>query len=562
MHHFRTTRSLSLLTLSLGTPLALATPKDTLVYQIPAAITSTEPAQAVATFDVLPVQQLYEGLYLNTFGVYTPLLATGLTQSKDGKVSTFTLRRNVKFHDGSAMTCADAEYSLRRTLVVGNEISQAAQIRSTILSIDGFTPEVKQTFTFAKLSKLVRCNAAGQLVLTLERNVPSLLDALTQVYIVPRRALVAGGDWSGTAKDFAAFLGKDVSNSLLAQKPLGTGAYSFVARDASRLVLRAFPGYWGGAAPLKNVILQKVDSDTARVLALQKGDADISIIPDRDTLGRLKADAGVTVYEDLPVRDQAPVVLFNQNIQGGTSLGAGQLAENNIPVNFFSDVHVRRAFAAAFDLPTFTRDALQGKGLAMNTSLPPNNWANDPSLKAPVYSLKVAEAELRQAFGGKLWTTGFTVPIDFSAGSGLSQVVAEIFKQNLESLSPKFHVEVSSMELSAGNAALLSGKLSATALTWGGADPDTVLRGLYSQSGILANAVNFKDAKLERLLDDANNAVGQSARKPLYRTLLRYLGEQTYGFPLAVPLNFAATSSALKGYAAFNKTGLLRTLSK
>lgn len=376
-------RSLIALTIALAASPALATPADTLVYQISSATASVEPAQAVVTYDVLPVMQMYEGLYLNNFGKYEPLLATRFTQSRDGKVTTFTLRKNVKFHDGSAMSCADAEYSMRRTLLVGNETSLAAQIRANLLNLSGFTPEVKKTYTFAKLSSLVKCNAAGQLVLTLERNVPSLLDSITQTYIVPMKALVAGGDWSGTARDFEAFIGKDVSNSSLAQKPDGTGAYQFVARDPSRFVLKGFEGYWGKAPALKNVILQKVDSDTARVLALQKGDADIAVIPDRDTLAKLKGVSGVKVYEDLPTHDLTSVVLYNQSVKDDKLLPAGQLAENNMPLNFFGDVHVRRAFAALFDTKTYLRDALKGYGLARHTTLPTNNWAEVKTLNPP-----------------------------------------------------------------------------------------------------------------------------------------------------------------------------------
>ena len=376
-------RSLIALTLALGASLALATPADTLVYQVASATGSVEPAQAVVTYDVLPVQQMFEGLYLNNFGKYEPLLATRFTQSKDGKTTTFTLRKNVKFHDGSAMTCTDAEYSLRRTLLVGNETSLAAQIRANLLNLTGFTPEVKKTYTFAKLSSMVKCNAAGQLVLSLDHNVPSLLDSISQMYIVPMKVAAAGGDWSGTARDFDAFIGKDVSNSALAQKPVGTGAYQFVARDPSRFVMKGFDGYWGGAPALKNVILQKVDSDTARVLALQKGDADIAIMPDRDTLAKLKGVAGVKVYEDLPTHDLTGVVLFNQNIKDDKLLPAGQLAENNIPVNFFSDIHVRKAFAALFDTKTYPRDALKGYGLARNTTLPHQQLGRGQDAQSP-----------------------------------------------------------------------------------------------------------------------------------------------------------------------------------
>lgn len=555
-------RFLVSLTLALIASPALATPANTLVYQIASATSSVEPAHAVVTFDVLPVQQMFEGLYLDNFGKYEPLLATSFTQSKDGKTTTFTLRKNVKFHDGSLMTCTDAEYSMRRTLLVGSETSMAAQIRANMLNIAGFTPDAKKTYTFAKLSNTAKCNAAGQLVLTLDHNVPSLLDSIAQVYIVPMKALVAGGDWSGTAKDFDAFLGKDVSNSVLAQKPIGTGAYQFVARDPSRFVMKAFDGYWGGAPALKNVILQKVDSDTARVLALQKGDADIALIPDRDTLAKLKGLPGVKVYEDLPTQNLTGVVLYNQNIKDDKLLPAGQLAENNIPVNFFSDIHVRKAFTALFDTKTYTRDALQGFALARNTTLPPNNWADDKTLQPPAYNLKAAEAEFKQAFGGKLWTTGFTIPLSTFGGSGVSVVVAGIFKQNIEALNPKFHATVSTLELSSANASLLGGKLPFAPLTWGGADPDTSLRGLFSSGGILATATNIKDSKMEQMMDKARDTVGQSARKPLYKALLTHLNQQTYAFPLPQPLVFAATTSALKGYPEFNKTNLFRVLSK
>ncbi|WP_412027729.1 ABC transporter substrate-binding protein [Deinococcus yunweiensis] len=558
-------RALLLLSLSLCGPAALATPKDTLVYQIPSAIAALEPAQAVTGYDVLVVQQMYEALYRNEFGSYKPQLATGYTQSKDGRVTTFTLRRGVRFHDGSSMTCMDAEYSLRRTLLVGNETSQAAQIRASVLGIGGFTPEIRKTFTFAKLASTVKCNAAGQLVLTLDRNVPSLIDAVSQAYVVPMKALVAAGDWSGTARDFGAWVGKDVSNSALTQKPSGTGAYTFVSRDPSRLIFRAFAGYWGGAPALKNVILQKVDSDTARVLAVQKGDADIIAVPDRDTLARLRGVAGVKVYETLPQQLQSQVVtmvMFNQNIQDGGRLPAGQLAENNVPVNFFSDIHVRRAFAAAFDTQTFVRDALQGKGLALNSSLPYSSWANDPALRPTAFNLKAAEAEFKLAFGGKLWTTGFTLPAITITGQGLSEVVSGIIKQNIEAINPKFHVQVTTGELSSLNASLLGGKLTVVPLTWGGADPDTVLRGLYGSDGILSTALGIKDTRLQTLLDQGRDTVGQAARKPIYRTILNYVGQQAYGFPLQVSQGFGATAADLRGFEDFNKTNLFSRLSK
>ena len=138
-------RTMPTLALIVTASLAFATPREAMVMQINSAIGSLEPAQAVVTYDVLPVQQMFEGLFMSDAGTAKGLLASRVQQSSDGKVSTFSLRRNVKFHDGSSMTCNDVEYSLRRTFLVGNETSQAAQVRANILAIAGFTPEVKKT---------------------------------------------------------------------------------------------------------------------------------------------------------------------------------------------------------------------------------------------------------------------------------------------------------------------------------------------------------------------------------------------------------------------------------
>ena len=73
--------------------------------------------QHVVTSDLATTiaHHIFEGLY--TFdGNYEPqpLLASGEEVGKDGKTITIHLRRDVKFHDGQAMTSADVVASLQR----------------------------------------------------------------------------------------------------------------------------------------------------------------------------------------------------------------------------------------------------------------------------------------------------------------------------------------------------------------------------------------------------------------------------------------------------------------
>src|SRR5262249_44210276 len=58
---------------------------------------------------------IYEGLYsLDSSNKPIPMLAEGVTISKDGLVYTFKLRQGVKFHNGKEMTSEDVVASLAR----------------------------------------------------------------------------------------------------------------------------------------------------------------------------------------------------------------------------------------------------------------------------------------------------------------------------------------------------------------------------------------------------------------------------------------------------------------
>ena len=67
-------------------------------------------------------------------------------------------------------------------------------------------------------------------------------------------------------------------------------------------------------------------------------------------------------YDDLPsiVRHN---VFFNFALpEGNPYAGSGQLDGQGVPLDFFADVHVRRAFNACFDRSTFITDTLVGHG--------------------------------------------------------------------------------------------------------------------------------------------------------------------------------------------------------
>src|SRR3954454_839881 len=77
-------------------------------------------AAAAAIGEVVHMSVL-EGLTkINMDGKVTPLLAESWSTDPDGRVYTFKLRKNVKFHDGEAFDSSDVKFSFERAKAPGS----------------------------------------------------------------------------------------------------------------------------------------------------------------------------------------------------------------------------------------------------------------------------------------------------------------------------------------------------------------------------------------------------------------------------------------------------------
>ena len=76
---------------------------------------SLDPHKSVAAGTKEVLFNIYEGLVKpDEEGNYKDAVAKSHEISADGKVYTFALRENVKFHDGSTVTAQDVKYSIER----------------------------------------------------------------------------------------------------------------------------------------------------------------------------------------------------------------------------------------------------------------------------------------------------------------------------------------------------------------------------------------------------------------------------------------------------------------
>lgn len=186
-------------------------------------------AEAAGTREVL--YNIFEGLVKpDKDGNLVPAIASDYKVSDDGKVYTFTLRENVKFHNGATVTAEDVKYSIDRNAgKLGEEaIVSAFKKIDSVNIVDPSTVEV-----------------------VLNEPDTEFIGYMT-VAIIP--------------KDYAD----------QATAPVGTGPYKFVSYTPQQNIkLEKFKDYWKEGSPLlDNVEFRIVQNTDSVILDLKAGTID------------------------------------------------------------------------------------------------------------------------------------------------------------------------------------------------------------------------------------------------------------------------------------------------
>jgi peptide/nickel transport system substrate-binding protein len=538
----------------LGFGLAFAAvPQNTYVRYTSSDIPTLDPGQIYDTASGEVGENLYETLVAYKGKSVTALegvLATDWKESNSGKTFTFNLRKNVKFHTGNAFTCADAEYSLRRNLVNNNAESGNWFLSEALLGT-GSNAKDDTSITWAAITKAVDCNAQGQLVLNLPKVDPALMVKMAYIgqAVIDSKHAISIGEWDGTEKTWKDWVGKDLTDSALSKKPSGTGAYQFVKNDPNLFVAKAFDGYWGNKPKITNVILQVVKELPARIEALKKGDVDVIDGGPRATvIPQLEGVKSVKIMDNLTNNSQSGIFM-NQNIKNPEVLGSGKLDGKGIPGNFFADVNVRKAFAHSFGYEQYIKEVQAGKSVYRTMALPETFLGYDKSIKPFSFDPEKARAAFKVAFGGKLWSSGFTLRARYRASSVPSQTAMEILKKNVEALNPKFKVELSAKPWSDFLKDSAQGKEAMILIGWAPdyADPDNFMYTFYHSEGYYHPRLNFKDAQMDKLLEQARSTTDAAKRRQLYSQVGRRANQIVPFIILPMGTGFLPYNADLKG---------------
>lgn len=556
-------RSLLLTGALLGATFAGAQVKnpDTFVKAVAGDWTSFDPA---ACYDLVCgeiLQNTLDTLFFydgNSPSKLVPQLAASIPTkqnggiSADGKTYTVKLRPGLKFSDGTPLTAQDVKYSIERMMVASSDSGAAVLINEPLLNLaDNVTKDGK--VTFADIDKAVEARGNDTVVFHLAKPFAPFLNILaTSFYGIYSKAdAVKAGEWSGTAADWQKFNSpKDEDSKFLRRVPLGSGPFTLERYDVGKdVILKRNDSYWRAPAKLSRVILQSVNDDTTRLQMLRTGDAD-AIDFTRAMVPQIAQMPGVTLLDNQPNLGLNGLFL-NQQIDGaGTNyLGSGKLDGQGVPANFFSDVNVRKAFAYSFDYAALINDVLQGKAVQTNTA----SIKGVPGYSdlAPKYKLDrdVATKYFKAAWGGQLWQNGFTLPVIYNSGSTTRQKILEILKRDIESLNPKFHIEVREVPTSQLFKLRRGGQITAWVGNWtmDYADPHNLAFPFLDSQGTFGGQQHYKNARLDALIGQAVAETDPAARLKLYNTINRLGFDNAVGIPLYQSVDVYAQRDWVKG---------------
>ena len=432
-------------------------------------------------------------------------LAESWTVTGDGLTITFTLRPDIRWHDGVPVTAEDVQFTYQKLVdpSVHTPFSSGYELIESVDALDRRTIRVRYREPFA----------------------PALESWM--MGIIPKHLLER----------------EDLNTAAFLRHPVGHGPYRFVRWKTGELIeLAANPDYFEHRPYIDRYLYR--------------------IIPDEATLFLELLTRGVDLTSLTPLRyrrqTETPFVQrfyrkFRYPSFGFTYLGY------NLQDARFSDPRVRRAINLAVDKQAILDGVLYGLGSVATGPYPKESWAYDPTVMPAAYDPKAATALLAEAGwidrDGDGWLDRDGVPFRFTIltnqGNEVRGQVTEAIQQQLKVIG--IDVKIKILEWSTFVHEFIDKRrFEAVLLGWNlSRDPD--LYDLFHSSKTKEgeyNFVGYANPDVDRLLEQGRRTFDQAARRRIYHEVHRRLYEdQPYLF-LYVADSLPVVSSRFRNVAA------------
>ena len=468
---------------------------------------------------------IFEGLMkTDAYGNAVPSLAASPPRiSNDGLTYVFTLREDVRWHDGEPFTSADVVFTIG--LMQAEDFSGSPDLRNFWRTVE----------VDALDAQTVRFKLAQPLA--------TFLDYL-RIGILPEHAL-------------RGVTGRTLITHPFNLNPIGTGAYQFerLLSDGVRLRgvrLRAAPTFAARPEAAEGYTLRQLDLicyptwEEARA-AFERGEvSSLSEVPSA-VVQSLRA-LPLTLYT--AYKPAIGAVIYNW-------------ASDSAP--FFRDLRFRQALARSVDRAALVTRFMADRAVVANTPILPSSWAYAPEVSCPSYDPDAPEAAARSLAQVRITPPppkrDPSVPeaaqppqhpsyrfqlllSDDAAQAALGQAVAEAWR------ALGLGVEVVVIDRVTFRERLANGSFEAALVELDlapSADPDpySVWGQVPSEGGL--NFGRLNDRRISELLEAARQTTDGSARVALYAEFQRLFCDRAAALILYYPIYYYGVDTRLSG---------------
>ncbi len=476
--------SVSALGASVGGTLTIALAKDPVTL---------DPTMALDQYSMEIIDQIFDRLVrFNHDGILVPSLAVSWENPEPTRW-VFSLREDVTFQNGRALTADDVVWTMRRMMDPETEAPrQRLHMVSEVNATDAFTVEFILDTSFAPF--LATLSNPG-------------------LSIIPQEELERLGD------DFA-------------RNPVGSGPFKFVSWVQDKeIVLERFEDYWVAKPNLDRVIFRPIPETAVAEMAVLTGDVDVieDVLPDDVDFmtkeGNLQVISGGGYY-------YIPINLHPERTTVYEETGE----------NPFLNIKVRQALNLAFDTSEVLNAIYPGIGNSIRAYgvLPPASWAYNEVIEVMATGHDLERAKQLMAEAG--YADGFECKI-LAMSDAARQAIAIILQATLKELNIEATIE--SPEFGTLLQRANDGDFDLGVFGWSGSpDPHDYLYWLLHSDnwGSGGNNAFYKNVQVDELLDKGAAASTIAERQTYYKAAQVIVAEELPHIALYWKPTFLATT--------------------
>lgn len=476
---------------------------------------SLEPGNITDGISIMVQRQIYDTLvdFKNGTTDLEPGLATSWKSNANATQWTFTLRKNVKFHDGTPFNADAVVFNVSRWWDKAHPYGFRNQGRTFEIMgelLGGYKGDAS-----AVIKNIVKVNDN---TVRFDLNKPSS--------VFPS---VIGSGYFGIASP-TAIRKEGAKYGTPASKPVGTGPFIFQSwRTGDRVVLLPNKLYWGVKPKVDQLVIRSIKDASQRLNELKAGTIDFTNDLTPDALRSVQADRNLVAVKR-PSFNVGFVSLNNRN-------------------QYLKNDQVRQAISMAINKEAIVEAFWNGLGVSNTSFVPPVlAWANSKNVPAD-YKFDPQAAKKMLADAG--YAGGFSIDLWYMPVSRpyfpTPKPIAEAIAADLSAIGIKVNLKTQDWAKYLEERNKEPG-FDMYMIGWTGdyGDPDNFYGAYYGSNA--SDDINWNPPELQRLLEQGRAAVGQAAKARVYAQLHELTYKANYRLPIVHSQPLSAARAYLKGW--------------